>query len=59
MDGIDAQEAGAAVRPGLAPFADGDLHGAGLVHGAAQALIGLGLAEVVEVAVGDPGQAGA
>ena len=56
VDRIDAQEAGAALGARLAPFADVDLDRAGLVHAASVAPIGLGLSEVVEVAVGNPGE---
>ena len=59
VDGIDPQEAGLAVGGGFAPLADVDLDRVCLVHGAAAALVGLGLSEVVEVAIGDPRQAGA
>ncbi|WP_376780461.1 transposase [Stutzerimonas nitrititolerans] len=54
---VDAQEAGMAFGPGLSALADGDLDRMGLVDGAAHPLIALGVAQVVEVAVGYPREA--
>lgn len=57
VDGVDAHEAGAALGMGFAPLADVDPHRARLILGAAATLVGLRLTQVVEVAVGDGGQA--
>jgi len=57
VDAIDAQEAGLALGPGLAALADSDRPWARLADRHPLAPIGFGLAEVVEVAVGDRGQA--
>ena len=57
MDRVDAQEAGTAVGAGFAPFADADLGGAGFVVSGAQALVDACAPQVVEMAVGDAGQA--
>jgi len=57
MDGVDAQEAGTACRPGFAPFANGDGGGAGFRVMMALALIAGTVAQVVEMAGGDPRQA--
>ena len=57
MDRVDAQEAGTAVGMGFAALADGDLDRLGLVDGAALAPVSSRAPEVVEMAVGDAGQA--
>lgn len=57
VDGIDAQEAGAPGGLGLAPLADGDLDRMGLLDATAHAPIGPRVSEVVEVAIGEDGQA--
>ena len=57
VDRIHAQEAGVALGAGLAPLADIDFDWTGLVHRAPAALVGFGLAQVVEVAIGDSCQA--
>ena len=56
VDGVHTQEARAAVGIGLAPLADGHLGGPGLGEGGAPALVGLGLTQVVEMAVGQTRQ---
>ena len=50
MHGVDAQESGPAIGPGLAVHADGDGCGAGLAEGEAAGPVGPGLADVVDVA---------
>ena len=58
MDGIDPQVAGLSEGLGPAPLADGDVHGAGRRgHRPAPALIAGRVAQVVEVSVGDGGEA--
>lgn len=57
VDRIDVQVAGPAIGGRLAPLADVDFYRAGLVLGSPTAMIGLRLAQVVEVAVGDAGEA--
>ena len=57
VHGVDAQPVGAAAGTRLAPLANGVAQRAGLVLDGAQALIAGALAQVVEVAVGDSGQA--
>jgi len=57
VDGVDAQEARLAVGAGLAALADLDRVGPGLGEGAAQVLVTRSAPQVVEVAVGDAGQA--
>ena len=58
MDGINAQEAGLAVRAGLAADADGHRGRPRLAEGRAPETVLAPLAEVVDVAVGDGGEAG-
>lgn len=58
VNGVDAKEAGAAAGIGLAADADGHGRGPGLAEGEAAHPVGAALAEVVEVAVGDGGEAG-
>ena len=53
VDGVDTDEAGAALGIGSAADADGYLDGAGLVEGAGPQAVVAPLAEVVDVAVGD------
>ena len=58
VDGIDPQVAGLSEGLGPAPLADGDVHGAGRRgHRPAPALIAGRVAQVVEVSVGDGGEA--
>ena len=58
VDGIDPQVAGLSEGLGSAPLADGDVHGAGRRgHRPAPALIAGRVAQVVEVSVGDGGEA--
>ena len=57
VDGVDAQMAGLAVGLRLAADSDGDGRGPGLAEGEAAGAVGSGLAEVVDVAVGDGGEA--
>jgi hypothetical protein len=57
VDGIDPQEARAAFRTGTAPLADADLYRPSLVYPPPAAPVGLGAPQVVQMAVGDPGQA--
>ena len=57
VDGVDADEAGAALGVGPAADADGDLDGAGLVEGEGSQAVVSPRAEVVNVAVGDAGEA--
>ena len=58
VDGIDPQVAGLSEGLGPAPLADGDVHGAGRRgHRPAAALIAGRVAQVVEVSVGDGGEA--
>ena len=56
MHGVDAQKARAALWMGLAPLADGDAHWTGLVPCDTPPPVSLGVAQVIEVAVGDGGQ---
>ena len=58
VEAVDAQVAGAAAGEGFVAFADADRAGAGLVDVAAPALVAVTVAQVVQVAVGDSGQAG-
>ena len=55
--GVDAQEAGLAIGLGLAADADGDGSRAGLAEGEAAGPVLAGLPEVVDLAVGDVGEA--
>ena len=57
VDGVDVQEAGPPAGPGLAPGADGDPGGARPAQGEAAGAVGPSLSEVVDVAVGDGGEA--
>ena len=57
VDGVDAQIAGLAVGLRLAADSDGDGRGPGLVEGEAAGSVLSGLAEVVDVAVGDGSEA--
>ena len=57
VDGVDAQESGPSAGAGLAPGADGDPGGARPAQGEAAGAVGSGLPEVVDVAVGDGGEA--
>jgi len=57
VDGIDPQEARTSLGAGTAPLADADLDRPGLVHPPPAAPVGLGAPQVVQMAVGDPGQA--
>jgi len=57
VNAVDAQIAGLALWPGFAALADGDGGGACLADGDPLALIGFGLAESVEVTVGNRRQA--
>ena len=57
VDGVHAQEAGAALGTGSAALADGHLHGLRGVRRGALAAVGGRGAQVVEVADRDPGQA--
>ena len=57
IDRVDAQEAGLAFRTGLAALADLYRGGTGLGELPPQAFVSRRLAQVVEVAVGDAGQA--
>ena len=56
MHSIDAQKAGLAVGRGLPPFADLDRGGPGLFKVAQAQAIARAVAQVVEMAVGEPGQ---
>ncbi len=56
MHGVDAQEAGLAVRPWLAAHSEARGRGVGLTEGEAPGPVGTALAEVVDVAVGNPGE---
>ena len=56
VDGVDAQEPGLAIGLGLAADADGDGSRPGLAEGEAAGAVRAGLAEVVDVAVGDVGE---
>jgi len=56
MDRVDADIARFALGPGLASFSDGRGRGAGLLDVMALPGVGGGLAQVVQVAHGDPGQ---
>ena len=58
VHGVDAEEAGLAIGLGLSANADRDGRGPGLAEGEAAHAVGAGLAEVVEVAVGDACEAG-
>ena len=57
VDGVDAHEAGAALRTGLATHADGGGSAAGPPDGGSGAAVGPATAQVVDMAVGDVGQA--
>jgi hypothetical protein len=54
--GVDPQVAGSAVRSGLAALADGAPHRPGFVDMTAPGSVGLRLAQVVQMAIGDCGQ---
>ena len=56
VDGVNAQEARAAVGIGLATLADGRLGGLSLCEGGTSALADLGLAQIVEMAIGQARQ---
>lgn len=57
MDRVHAPEAGLALGAGLAPLVDSDLDRTGLGDGAVAMRIGPQLPEIVDLAVGDHGQA--
>ncbi len=56
MHRVDPQVAGLAVRSGFAPFADETTHRSGFVDMTAPGSVGLMLAQVVQVAIGERGQ---
>ena len=56
VDGVDAQEPGPAVRPRPAAHAEAHRGGVGLAEGEAAGSVDAGSAEVVDVAVRDPGE---
>ena len=56
MQGVNAQEAGLAIRPRLAAHSEARGRGAGLAEGEAPGPVRAALAEVVDVPVGDPGE---